>query len=90
MAKYRGALPQLGGDFFMTDGGLETTLIFLEGQELPHFAAFLLFRVRCHPLMVAGTPPSQSRVCVVPVLARFALLGVGVESPLVVPATAPA
>ena len=42
MAKYRGALPQLGGDFFMTDGGLETTLIFLEGQDLPHFAAFPL------------------------------------------------
>ena len=42
MAKYRDALPQLGGDFFMTDGGLETTLIFLEGQDLPHFAAFLL------------------------------------------------
>jgi homocysteine S-methyltransferase len=42
VAKYRDALPQLGGDFFMTDGGLETTLIFLEGQDLPHFAAFLL------------------------------------------------
>ena len=42
MAKYRSALPQLGGDFFMTDGGLETTLIFLEGQDLPEFAAFLL------------------------------------------------
>ena len=42
MAKYRGALPQLGGDFFMTDGGLETTLIFLEGQDLPEFAAFVL------------------------------------------------
>jgi len=35
-------LSQLGGDFFMTDGGLETTLIFLEGQDLPEFAAFLL------------------------------------------------
>jgi len=35
-------LPPLGGDFFMTDGGLETTLIFLEGQDLPEFAAFLL------------------------------------------------
>ena len=42
MAKYRSALPQLGGDFFMTDGGLETTLIFLEGQDLPEFAAFVL------------------------------------------------
>jgi homocysteine S-methyltransferase len=44
MAKYRNALPQLGGDFFMTDGGIETTLIFLEGQELPHFAAFHLLK----------------------------------------------
>ena len=46
MAKYRSALPQLGGDFFMTDGGLETTLIFLEGQDLPEFAAFLLLKTQ--------------------------------------------
>jgi len=39
-------LPQLGGDFFMTDGGIETTLIFLEGLELPHFAAFHLLETR--------------------------------------------
>ena len=44
MAKYRNALPQLGGDFFMTDGGIETTLIFLEGQNLPYFAAFHLLK----------------------------------------------
>jgi S-methylmethionine-dependent homocysteine/selenocysteine methylase len=44
MAKYRNSLPQLGGDFFMTDGGIETTLIFLEGQDLPYFAAFPLLR----------------------------------------------
>ncbi|MCY1235044.1 Homocysteine S-methyltransferase [compost metagenome] len=44
MATYRSALPQLGDDFFMTDGGIETTLIFLEGQELPDFAAFHLLR----------------------------------------------
>ena len=43
MAKYRQALPQLEGDFFLTDGGIETTLIFLEGLDLPHFAAFHLF-----------------------------------------------
>lgn len=40
MAKYRQSLPQLSGDFFLTDGGIETTLIFLEGQDLPLFAAF--------------------------------------------------
>ncbi|MCA8983926.1 MAG: homocysteine S-methyltransferase family protein [Planctomycetaceae bacterium] len=42
MSKYRNALPQLSGDFYMTDGGIETTLIFHEGRELPCFAAFLL------------------------------------------------
>lgn len=46
MARYRSSLPQLGGDFFMTDGGIETTLVFLEGLELPHFAAFHLFKTR--------------------------------------------
>ena len=44
MAKYRQALPQFCGEFFLTDGGLETTLIFLDGQDLPHFAAFHLFK----------------------------------------------
>jgi homocysteine S-methyltransferase len=42
-AKYRHALPQRGGQLFLTDGGIETTLIFLEGIELPLFASFLLF-----------------------------------------------
>jgi S-methylmethionine-dependent homocysteine/selenocysteine methylase len=36
-------LPQLAGDrVFMTDGGLETTLIFDRGMELPAFASFPL------------------------------------------------
>src|SRR5262249_46842747 len=30
--------------FFLTDGGIETTFIFLEGLELPDFAAFDLLR----------------------------------------------
>lgn len=37
-------LPQLSGGMFLTDGGIETTLIFHEGLELPHFAAFHLLR----------------------------------------------
>ena len=37
-------LPQLTGRPFLTDGGIETTLIFHEGLELPHFAAFHLLR----------------------------------------------
>lgn len=35
-------LPQLQGGNFLTDGGLETTLVFLEGIDLPSFAAFPL------------------------------------------------
>lgn len=42
MAKYRDNLPQLSGKLFLTDGGLETELIFHEGYELPDFAAFVL------------------------------------------------
>ena len=44
MAKYRNQLPQLGDRIFLTDGGLETTLIFHEGIALPHFAAFDLLK----------------------------------------------
>ena len=39
-ARYRDALPQLRGTPFLTDGGIETTLIFHEGHELPYFAAY--------------------------------------------------
>ncbi|MGH8496785.1 MAG: homocysteine S-methyltransferase family protein [Gammaproteobacteria bacterium] len=41
-AKYRDRLPQLDGGLFLTDGGIETDLIFNDGFELPHFAAFTL------------------------------------------------
>ncbi|MEM1371800.1 MAG: homocysteine S-methyltransferase family protein [Pseudomonadota bacterium] len=40
--KYRRDLPQLGETRLLTDGGIETTLIFLEGLDLPYFAAFTL------------------------------------------------
>jgi S-methylmethionine-dependent homocysteine/selenocysteine methylase len=33
-------LPQLDADLFLTDGGIETTLIFDDGLDLPDFAAF--------------------------------------------------
>lgn len=42
MTTYRQALPQLGEDMFLTDGGIETTLIFHDGFDLPHFASFIL------------------------------------------------
>ena len=44
MPKYRDNLPQLGDRLFLTDGGIETTLIFQEGWELPEFAAFHLLK----------------------------------------------
>jgi len=44
MSKYRNHLPQLGNDLFLTDGGLETTLVFHEGMDLPCFAAFDLLK----------------------------------------------
>jgi len=43
-AKYRDQLPQLSGDFFITDGGIETTLIYRQGRTLPSFAAFDLLK----------------------------------------------
>ncbi len=42
MAKYRSNLPQLKGADFLTDAGLETTLVFHRGIDLPAFAAFPL------------------------------------------------
>jgi len=40
MSKYRDSLPQLSNELFLADGGLETTLMFHDGIDLPHFAAF--------------------------------------------------
>ena len=43
--RYRDALPQLSDDGpFITDGGIETTLIFHRGLDLPLFAAFDLLK----------------------------------------------
>lgn len=35
---------QLADDLFLTDGGIETTMIFHESLDLPYFAAFHLLR----------------------------------------------
>ena len=42
MSVHRNALPQLTDQIFLTDGGIETSLIFHDGLDLPDFAAFLL------------------------------------------------
>lgn len=43
-SRYRAELPQLGDELFLTDGGIETTLIFHRGLDLPEFAAFDLLK----------------------------------------------
>jgi S-methylmethionine-dependent homocysteine/selenocysteine methylase len=42
--RFRDRLPQLDGPLFLTDGGIETTLIFHQGLDLPEFAAFDLLK----------------------------------------------
>jgi hypothetical protein len=42
MPRYRSGLPQLSGDIFLTDAGLETDLIFNQGIEIREFAAHTL------------------------------------------------
>jgi S-methylmethionine-dependent homocysteine/selenocysteine methylase len=42
--RYRSRLPQVDGELFLTDGGIETTLIFHRGLDLPLFAAFGLLK----------------------------------------------
>ncbi|MCO6511181.1 MAG: homocysteine S-methyltransferase family protein [Aridibacter famidurans] len=40
----RSIFPHTSDRFFVTDGGLETTLLFKEGFELPEFASFVLLK----------------------------------------------
>ncbi len=44
MAKYRYNLPLFDSSLFISDGGLETTLIYQYGYSLPQFAAFELLK----------------------------------------------
>jgi S-methylmethionine-dependent homocysteine/selenocysteine methylase len=44
MPAYRNHLPMNDAEVFLTDGGIETTLMFDDGFELPDFAAFPLHR----------------------------------------------
>lgn len=42
MPRYRDQLPQLSDDRFLTPGGLETTLVYVDKVDLPCFASFVL------------------------------------------------
>lgn len=53
MKRDRHTLPQMAGGLFLTDGGIETSLIFHEGMDLPDFAAFHLL----------GIPEGEAALC---------------------------
>jgi S-methylmethionine-dependent homocysteine/selenocysteine methylase len=73
--KHRNALPQLGPDLFLTDGGIETTLIFREGLELPDFATFPLLKTP------EGRAALRKYFCSYAELAKRFELGLVLESP---------
>jgi S-methylmethionine-dependent homocysteine/selenocysteine methylase len=73
--RHRSGLPQLGGELFLTDGGIETTLIFHQGLDLPAFAAFVLLRDE------AGTDELRRYYAPYLELAREAEVGLVLESP---------
>lgn len=74
-AKYRTRLPQLSDKVFLTDGGMETTLIFHDGLELPYFASFDLLK------NAEGTARTRTYYACYCQLARDAGLGFVLESP---------
>jgi S-methylmethionine-dependent homocysteine/selenocysteine methylase len=75
MTKYRDHLPQLDGGLFLTDGGLETTLIFHDKLDLTHFAAFHLLKDK------AGTEALRNYYCSYASIACANGLGFVLESP---------
>jgi homocysteine S-methyltransferase len=75
MSKYRYDLPQLQDRLFMTDGGLETTLVFHKGIDLPHFAAFDLLKDD------EGTEVLHRELTRYTEVARAHSMGVVLESP---------
>ncbi len=63
-------LPQLDASLFVTDGGLETTLVYEHGLDLPDFAAF--------PLLDNADGREQLRRYYAPYFALAQLHGVGI------------
>jgi S-methylmethionine-dependent homocysteine/selenocysteine methylase len=72
---YRSGLPQLEGELFVTDGGIETTLIFHQGLDLPAFAAFVLLADE------QGTDELRRYYAPYVELARESGMGLVLESP---------
>ena len=72
---YRERLPQLDGGLYLTDGGIETSLIFHHGLELPAFAAFDLLKDE------EGTEQLRLYYAPYAILAREHGVGLVLESP---------
>lgn len=68
MTPHRPALPQMSRPF-LTDGGLETTLVFIDGLDLPCFAAF--------PLLLSEDGRARLTGYFAPYLAEAEARGVG-------------
>jgi len=75
MSKSKARLPQLDGGLFLTDGGIETDLIFNDGLELPYFAAFDLLKTE------AGTAALRAYFVRYAGIARANGVGFILESP---------
>ena len=75
MPSMSSSMPQLDGGLFLTDGGIETSLIFHDGLELPLFAAFVLLADE------AGTAALRRYYRPYLALAREAATGFVFESP---------
>ena len=69
-------MPQLDGGIFLTDGGLETTLIFHDKLDLPYFAAFHLLKDE------AGTEALRKYYCSYASIACANGFGFVLESPI--------
>src|SRR5689334_5994666 len=65
MNEARLRLPQQDGGWFLTDGGIETVLIFQEGIALPEFAAFVLLE------------SAEGRACLLRYFRRYLELAAG-------------
>ena len=75
MTTKRNHLPQLDGGLFITDAGLETTLIFHDGIDLPYFASYALLRDR------EGTERLRQYFALYGRLARDNKVGLILDSP---------
>ena len=76
MSPYRTALPQLGDDrLFLADSGMETTLIFHDGIDLPYFASFVLLD------SAAGRQTLRDYFARHIAIARAAATGIVLETP---------